>query len=203
VAVRFLEMVQTGRWLQVRREIDQPDGSVLENVHAFPIETLAMRAGELGIPVTDTERLLDVVTYESLPEYEQPGDEPGVSVLITEADLGAGQRKHLDRVAAVKAAHDGRAPRQNGVMKRAADDRTATVRAAIVQASDLDPELAELAGELLRRQIPAARQQLAAQRASTAALAAVEKAKDGNGTSTLKAQLRARLAPGPTPPGRL
>jgi hypothetical protein len=202
MAVRLLEVIQQGRWLQVQREIDMPDGTVVSNGHIFPIEAMAMRAGEYGVPVTDTETLLDILLYESLPDFHDDDDEPDVSVLVREPDLSVGRRRHLDQVAAVKARHAGRAPRQNGAMRARADEADSAVRAAIIQASDLDPELAELAGEMLRRQLPAARQQLVAQRAKAAAMAAVERAADGNGTSTLKEQLRARLAPGPTPPGR-
>jgi hypothetical protein len=203
VAIRFLEIVQTGRYLQVRREIDQPDGTVLEDVHAFPIETMALRAGEYGVSVTDTDALLDIVTYESLPEFPQPELGP-FPALVAEPTLEAGRRRHLDRVAAVKAAHDGRSPRQNGVAKRAADTRHADVRAAIVRASDLDPELAELAGADLERRLPAARRVYARAMAEQAALAAMEAAPNGDGTSTMKAALRARLerAKGPTVHGR-
>lgn len=203
MAIRFLDVVQTGRYLQVRREIDQPDGSVLEDVHAFPIETLALRAGEYGVAVTDTDALLDLVTYESLPEFPEPGLGP-FPALVAEPTLEAGRRRHRDRVAAVKAEHDARAPRQNGAAKRAADIRHAEVRAAVVLASDLDPELAELAGADLARRLPAARRMHARAMADQAALAAVEAAENGDGTSTMKEALRARLerAQGPKIHGR-
>lgn len=203
MAIRLLEVVQTGRFLQVRREIDQEDGSVVENVHAFPIETLALRAGEYGVPVTDTDTLLDLVMIESLPEFPEPELGP-FPALVAEPTLAAGRRRHLDRVAAVKAAHDARAPRQNGTMKRTADTRHAQVRAAIVLASDLDPELAELAGRDLARRLPRARQVHRAAMAEQAALRAVEAAPNGDGTSTMTAVLRARLerAQGPRIAGR-
>lgn len=203
MAIRFLEVVQTGRYLQVRREIDQPDGTVVEDVHAFPIETMALRAGEYGVPVTDTDTLLDIVTFESLPDFPDPELGP-FPALVAEPTLEAGRRRHLDRVAEFKAAHSARAPRQNGAMKRAADDRHGQVRAAIVRASDLDPELAELAGRDLAQRLPRARRAFLAARADQDALRAVEEAPNGDGTSTMKAALRARLerVQGPTVRGR-
>jgi len=193
VAIRFLELVQTGRWLQVRREIDQPDGTVVENVHCFPIETLAIRAGEYGIPVTDTDTLLDLVTHESLPDFPEPelGDVPA---LVAEPTLEAGRARHLARLDVVKRAHGARAPKGNGAQVLAARARHADVRAAIVLASDLDPELAELAGADLMRKLPAARRTHQRAQATQAALARVQAAVNGDGTSTLTAQLRARLA---------
>jgi|SRR5881394_1549194 len=193
MAVRFLEVVQTGRWLQVRREIDQEDGSVLENVHAFPIETLAMRAGEYGLPVTDPETLLELVMVESLPDFPEP-ELDGVAAVVAEPTLDAGRRRHLDRVRAVRDAHAARAPKGNGAQVRAAETRHADVQAAVILASDLDPELAELAGADLARKLPAARRAHQRSLATKTALARVEAAPNGDGTSTLKVQLRARVA---------
>lgn len=191
MAIRFLEMQQTGRWLQVRREIDMPDGTVKEDVHAFPIEALAFRAGEYGIPVTDTETLLDLVTAESLPDFHPEGTV--APFVVTESTPAAGRARHLARARELLGEHAKRAPKGNGTQVRAAGTRHADVRAAIVAASDLDPELAELAGRDLERQLPRARELHGRRVAAERAVARVQEAANGDGTSTLKTALRRRL----------
>lgn len=192
MAIRIIDVAQEGRWLKVRREVDKPDGSVEVSEVAFPIETLAMRAGEYGIPVTQAEELLDLVLHETLPDFAEEGQ--AVAYVVSAPSPDRGRAWQLQRLGAVRERH-----RTRGVPPGKADR---AARAAIIRASDLDPELAQLAGETFDRQIPQARAEYRRTQARAEALAAVEAAPNGDGTSTLKAQLRRRLAAVPTPPGR-
>lgn len=193
MAIRLIEMRQTGRLLQVRRQVDQPDGSVVDGWHVFPIETLAFRAGEYGVPISSPESLLELVLAEGLEEFWEDDEHKATPYLVSAPSADRGRAWHLQRLAAVQAEHAGRPRRTNAQQEAASRVRDTSVREEVVRAADLDPELAELAAELLERDLPAARAAYGAAQAAREALQAVQAAPNGDGTSTLKAELARRL----------
>jgi hypothetical protein len=150
----------------------QPDGSVVEVARThywlFPQDTMEWRAAEYGIPLSDTDTLLDIVLAEPfipLSEYAE-GTSLHDSPSITEA-----RREHLGRCARAKLRMR-MATRADGLLNRIRGesplhDEVVAIKADLVQArrSELRTHAAQITtaslsaaqrAELLRGRVPMA-----------------------------------------------
>jgi hypothetical protein len=177
------------RWLQIERLIDLEDGTRTWDLLCFPIEALALRAGEYALPLADPRALLDVVVYETLPGFAE-AEHLHFPLMVTEPTIHAGRIKHLERVIKVRAQHEGRAGRRTLAEQRAEDARHDAVADEIILRSDLSPELAELGAYMIENAVAARRSQYLASRSLRARQLAGRAAANGDGTSTLLGELR-------------
>ena len=136
VEVTLLSVEQRGDVIDVQREMELADGSIIRGKHAFPVDTLEWRAAEYGIDPADLDTLLDIVLHE--PFLGEP-DQPDM-LLYDAPTVEEARAYHLARIDAVKA-------KSKKEMKAGPD----SVRERIKQLSVVNPEAVSLKGNLVSK----------------------------------------------------
>jgi hypothetical protein len=165
MAVRFISMrekkdgISGATLIEVLRDIDQPDGTVVRNCWTFPPEVLSIRAGEYGLdPETDFALAWELVHGESLHGLDGQDDDEDPP-LFTAPSLAAARMKHTDRMRNRLKRHESREDRRTGSRALEAFNTHNAVLHQVHKALIIDHELAGLAGayvESIRGQQPAA-----------------------------------------------